>query len=217
MGLFDWIFGRRNPQALVLDRVWLKDKLLWQNLRREIDEELTAGLHVILVAHFPQRWDQLVNWLNAQELDFEDWQPRSWRDIRQNLASSAPRIWLLPVQDIPQYDPQLDEAGLELPVTVMASEHHPHPEGDRPLHELALGIPARGGIVFQVALDQPLFGSLGQLTALLQTLGMDTNECIDSPMVCKQIGRLQQRIARQVKTHGPADSAGEWMQRYANS
>ncbi len=217
MGLFDWIFGRHKPQAPMLDRVWLKEQLLWRNLRREIEEELGDGNHVVLVAHFPQRWDQLVDWLNAQELDFEDWQPRTWRDIRQDLADPAPRIWLLPVQDIPLYDPELDVPGPPLPVTIMATEHHPHPDGDQPLHHLALGIPAVECLVFEVALDQALFSNLGQLSTLLQALGMETDECIESPLVCNQIERLQRRIARQVKIVGPADSAADWMQRYAKT
>ncbi|MCA9078908.1 MAG: hypothetical protein KDA58_00055 [Planctomycetaceae bacterium] len=211
MGLWDWLFGAKQPTPQVLDRVWFSDAALWANLRKELDTELGCGRHVILVAHFPQRWEQITQWLDQQELEFEDWQPRDWRELREPFASGPGRIWLLPSKDVPNLDPQLDPPGPPLEVTVMATEHHPHAAGDEPLHRLEAGLPAAGGVVVQSAVDHPMFAPMQNLQTILESVGMTEDESIETSIVTRQLARLQQRNARTAGALQPADSAADWI------
>lgn len=218
MNFLTWLFGTADRLPKVQGHVWMRESSLWAHLRRELEEELEAGRHVILVAHFPKRWEQLLDWLNGQTLSFNDWQPRNLQEMRRQLRDSSPCIWLIAAPEIPDIEHGAGEPSAEsLPVTVMATEHHPHADGDRPLALLARALNAGGGVVVQSAFDQPLLAPhCVQLIEITKLLGMQEDEWIENDMVMRQIANLQRRNAQNGRACGPADSSADWMARYAS-
>ncbi|MEZ5940897.1 MAG: hypothetical protein R3C18_05870 [Planctomycetaceae bacterium] len=216
MGLFDWLFGgKRLPQ--IQSRVWMSEDALWKKFSAEVHDELTQGRHVLLVCHFPDTWERTVNWLEGSTIAFEDIQVRTLQELRNLLRGRQPNIWLMAAHEIPPIDDEnLAENLQPIRLTVMATEHHPHSVGDQKLQRLAHALKAEGGVIIESALDQVQFKSFGaNVAGMLKALGMDDSEHIETPMVARQIAHMQRRIAEKVPDCPSAESAKDWMDRYA--
>ncbi|MCA8991517.1 MAG: hypothetical protein KDA88_06040 [Planctomycetaceae bacterium] len=216
MGLFDWLFGgKRLPQ--IQSRVWMSEDALWRKFSAEVHDELTQGRHVLLVCHFPDTWEHTLKWLEGSAIAFEDIQPRTLRELQALLQGRQPQLWLMAAHEIPPIDDEnVAENSPPIRMTVMATEHHPHLAGDQKLQKLAQALKAEGGIIVESALDQVQFKSYSShVVTLLKALGMDDTEHVETPVVARQIAHIQRRIAEKVPDCPSAESAKDWMDRYA--
>jgi preprotein translocase subunit SecA len=215
MSFWNWLLGRGvASQPACESRVWLSSEALWQELAGELQQEWQLGRQIIVVSHFPESHEQLLDWLDRQTFNHEEFRPRNLNDFREAIQRNPRQIWLIESARLPR-ELSSDPFGQSSPVTIMATEHHPHPEADAVVTRLAAALMAEGGATVQCALDQALLAHLGaSLEQVLRAIGARDDTPIVSGMVTRQIRNLQRNIGRKVPDCQPASSAAEWMRRY---
>lgn len=215
MWLWNWLLGRGGASQLACEsRVWLSSEALWQQLAGELKQEWQLGRQIVILTHFPETHEQLLDWLDRQSFDYEEYQPRSVDDFRGTLQRNPRQIWLIESAQLPR-ELSRDPYGQSCSATIMATEHHPHPEADAVVSRLATALTAEGGATVQCALDQALLAHLGaSLEQVLRAIGARDDTPIVSGMVTRQIRNLQRNIGRKVLDCQPAPSAMEWMRRH---
>ena len=88
-------------------------------------------------------------------------------------------------------------------------EHHPLRRKEEELYEkLGLKITETWS-----SLDEPLLLYFGgqRIAELMQTLGLNSNESINHPMISKAISRAQQKIGKKISAEFPARSQSGWL------
>lgn len=199
MGLFTALFGgRKKPRSVETapDQIWLTTDAKLAGLATEAiarDESSTVAL--LLVAHFPdvkRRLEELV----AQ---------REWHSPCMAVLASemTPELAArLPLEESTTLD-------------VLVAERHPLPAVDDQLEAFAQGLPCRCHFAHHISLEDAVIRTFAgeSVQRVIQAMGMEPNESIQSHLVSRRIRKAQQRIAG--KTFGTvnADSAAEWLEK----
>jgi hypothetical protein len=213
MGLFSWLFGRR-ARVVSRDFVWLTDAARLRGAASSVRDGLAAGKSVLVVAHFPSTLAAFrehaadSGWVTAEV-------PNSYTPAGAlALAAGSPRVLLglgrnLRPDEFPAHD---DTPASPLPVLVL--ERHFLREHDDRVVRFAEGLGGRA-VEFHVSLDDPLMKLFAGewVRGLLQKLGMEEDEALDSGMINRRVAAAQAKLARTIPGDHEADSPAAWLER----
>jgi hypothetical protein len=199
MGLFDWLQGEKSNVEVAVDRIWLTKAAKLAGISSDVAQSLAdpgGPLIVLLVAHFSDSAGEV------QELV-----ERAGFDQRNVLSVMA--------NDLAGFSTRLVEFGESQWVEIVVAERHPLASHDDSLIAFARTLPCRCRIVFHVSLDEPLMRIFAGdwLKQVLERLGMEENEAIESRMVSRRIQDAQKKIAQRATGDVPAESCEAWFER----
>jgi hypothetical protein len=99
-------------------------------------------------------------------------------------------------------------------IMIIVAERHPIQAHHAAIAEFAQSLPCRCQLVHHISLEDPLLQMFASewVQGILQRLGMQEDEAIESRMVARRIQDAAQEIERQAVSDLRANSAEEWMQ-----
>ena len=214
MGFFDWFTPRRRIELLE-DRVWYDCHAKWTGIAREIQSRRTYDRRIVVMAHFP---DSLANACDVFEVSGVEVQrvtDRIRADELMAANSELPHTIAILAEQLVDDAGRVPEDASQESATLLLIERHPLPEPDDRIVEFARQIPGRPRVRFHLALDEPLMLRVGGdwLPAMLQHLGMERTEPIQSAMVSRSLRKAQKALRDETSLNEPAQSAEEWFRR----
>ncbi len=199
MGIFDWLKTPKTNVEVMDDVIWLTKQAKFAGISAATARcfaRRTRPLAVLLVAHFRDCLEQLQAIVQQGGFD-----PKSVIVATAEILKgrSAPRLGSDDSQTI----------------EIIVAERHPLQSHDAAVAEFAQSLPCRCRLVHHVSLEDPSMRMFAGdwVQNVLQRLGMNENEAIESRMVGRRIQQAAQKIEAQVVSDLPADSAEEWLQR----
>lgn len=208
MGLLDWLIGAKST-PLPEVQVWLTSSARYEGIIAEAQSVRTRSEHVLMVAHFRESLESLVNAMQQAGEEYHLWRPSSDPQPWENQTSPAVMVTLF------EFLEQLSLPGTSaFPLTVIAAEVHPLESVDRRLAESCSRLGTPTTIRAHASLDDPLIASVcgERVMTLLKSLGMAEGEAILSPMVSRSIRTAQHRFSRTCRSNHLADSAAVWFE-----
>lgn len=197
MGIFDWLKTPKTNVDLLDDVIWLTKQAKLAGISASIARclaEPARPFAVLLVAHFRDCLEQLQALI----------QPAGFDNVIVATAEylkgrSAPRLG--------SDDSQT--------VVIIVAERHPLQSHDAAIAEFAQRLPCRCRLVHHVSLEDPMMRMFAGewVQNVLQRLGMNKTEAIESRMVTRRIQAAAQKIENQAVSDMAADSAEEWLER----
>lgn len=214
MGLFDWL--KKTPNFThFADHYALNRESLFAALKTPIQDCLKRSELVLLLAHFPECFSEMVACLEAWNFDYEviahpigsKWLSANSRTGKIYLSLAE---MLEPFQTDVQKSRLLKEEALQT-ISILVLERHPVLAKDQLLASRAKRISNPVRLGYFLSLEDPVLTQLihQQLLVLLTQMGLTDQELITSSMIS---GRLKKVLARQpvIENEQPADSAAEW-------
>lgn len=198
MGLFDWFKQKPKRLAVRDQRVWLTKQGKLAGIAAEVEQGLVGSVETtdfLLVAHFPDCLDELRALVDQRQFDT--------RSVFVILADGLEGR---------------SAAGMALDashsVRVIVAERHPLLSHDEAVLEFARDLPCRCSVVHHVSLDdtvtQVFSGEWVQ--GILEKLGMDENDAIESRMVVRRLEQALLTVERRSTGDQPAESAEQWFE-----
>jgi hypothetical protein len=197
MGMLDWFRKPKSNVEVLDDVIWLTKQAKFAGIAtavaRCLDGPEPSGA-VYLVAHFPNCRDELAAIAAKESFD----QRIVVITLADDLAGSRPSV----------------VSGDSPAVTIIVAERHPLEAHDAAVVEFAEGLPRRCRLVHHVSLEDPLMKVFASpwVQNMLEQLGMDENEAIESRMVSRRIQEAARKVERQAVSDLRANSAEEWLQ-----
>ncbi|MEQ1633565.1 MAG: hypothetical protein ABL997_14400 [Planctomycetota bacterium] len=209
MGLFDWMFGRRT--RLPRTTVWIDEASRLRGLERAVRDDLASGRSVVLVAHFASALVEVGKQLAEADIAFRTL--RAWQPLPASPTVVAILAKALP-QPTPGEPPKVVARG-KPQVIVRGVELHVLEQENARLLQFADGLSVPTEVSCSVSLEGPLFAMVGNqwLAPMLQSMGMGSDESIDSPMVARSLAKVQRKLEKRARRDLPADSLAEWILR----
>lgn len=197
MSFFSRLFGTSQPEQanVAPDSIWLtrqaKHAALGRELRRADHSNAVA---ILLVAHFADTLSDI-----EAIVDQYKGQTPAMAVLAADLSSrAASGLASDPNQTI----------------ELIVAERHPLTTvDDQVLTEFAEQLPCQFRASYHIALDEPLMAVFAgeSVTRMLEALGMDANEKIESRMVSKRIRQAQKRLSEKATGNRSADSMQQWL------
>lgn len=218
MGLFSWLFGKREPERVVVrDRIWQTVAAKLRGAGREVNHAVTTGRAVLLLAHFPATLAAFGEELTSRKLTHQAIPDNlTPAEALKYAAASEPRVFFgLAGQLRPDEFPSTEELPPS-PLAVIVLERHFLRTHDDVIMRFAASLGNRTEVVFHASLEDALMRLFaGEWVAnVLRQLSMKEDETIESAMVSRRLVAAQAKIAREVEKRGeerPADSPDEWL------
>lgn len=226
-GMFRRAFGQATPLTREDDQIWRSRD--WK-LRALAHFAAEAGPNrpVLLVAHFPETMDALVEALRAAAVAYDPYE--SAFDGDRLLAALGPR-------HNPERRPLLALAGAlptgaqlnawlkflpgggranELKALALAAERHPLRAHDDALVARLAELPYATRLSFHLALDDPLLArfSGAQVGNVMDQLQLAPDTPLAQGLLSQSIRQAQEKLARAAQGDGPAQSAEAWFAAY---
>jgi len=198
MGIFDWLKTPKPNVDLLDDVIWLTKQAKFAGISSSIGRclaEPARPFAVLLVAHFRDCMEQLQAIVEQGGFDQRSVIVATAEHLkgRSSMATS-------------------DESQT---IEIIVAERHPLQAHDAAIAEFAQSLPCRCRLVHHVSLEDPMMRMFAGewVQNVLQRLGMNENEAIESRMVTRRIQAAAQKIESQAISDMPADSAEEWLER----
>ncbi|NLS97625.1 MAG: hypothetical protein GXX96_36255 [Planctomycetaceae bacterium] len=197
MGIFDWLKTPKTTVDLLDDVIWLTKQAKFTGISASIGRclaEPARPFAVLLVAHFRDCLEQLQ--AIVQQGGFEN-----------VIATTAENLTGRSASRLGSDDSQT--------VVIIVAERHPLQAHDAAVTESAQSLPCRCRLVHHVSLEDPMMQMFAGewVQNVLQRLGMNEHEAIESRMVTRRIQAAAQKIENQAVSDMAADSAEEWLER----
>jgi hypothetical protein len=197
MGIFDWLKTPKSNVDLLDDVIWLTKQAKYDGISASIARclaEPARPFAVLLVAHFRDCLEQVQ--AIVQQGGFDNVIVATAENL---TGRSAPRLG--------SDDSQT--------VVIIVAERHPLQCHDAAISEFAQSLPCHCRLVHHVSLEDPLMRMFAGewVQNVLQRLGMNESEAIESRMVTRRIQAAAQKIESQAVSDMAADSAEEWLER----
>ena len=213
MGLFGWLFGKRERVAS-RDVICLSDAARMNGVTKAIDSHLAAGRPVLVLAHFPTTLAAFGEHLMRPDRPYAAIPSALTPRAALELATAGPQVLFGLVQNLRPDEFPPDETAPPCPLAVIVLERHFLRTHDERVAKFTAGL---GGTTpdFHVSLDDPLMAMFaGEWVAnTLRRLGMEENQTVESEMVSRRIRAAQAKIATSNPTDHEADSPAEWLER----
>lgn len=198
MGFFDRLFGSKSSRNVEVypDRIWMSTDAKFAGLAEEAKlRSRSDTVAILLVAHFPDVLDRL------QAI------AEQWEAPVPCMAVPASRLDRDLAHKLKLYEP--------VHIDVIVAERHPLPSVDDRLKEFVDGLPCRCRFSHHVSLDDAVIKAFAGdwIRGVLEQLGMEADEAIESEMVTRRIRHAQQKIEGRALGADPADSASDWLKR----
>lgn len=199
MGIFDWLKRPKTNVDLLDDVIWLTKQAKFTGVSASIGRclaEPTRPFAVLLVAHFRDCLEQLQAIVEQGGFDPQTVIVATAEILKDR---SAPKLG--------SDDSQT--------VVIIVAERHPLQAHDAAVTEFAQSLPCRCRLVHHVSLEDPLMRMFAGewVQNVLQRLGMNESEAIESRMVGRRIQEAVKKIEQQAVSDMAADSAEEWLER----
>ncbi len=197
MGIFDWLKKPKSNVDQLDDLIWLTKHAKFTGIAAATARYLTEParpLAVLLVAHFRDCLEQLQALI--QQAGFDN-----------VIAATAENLKGRSALRLGSDDSQI--------VEIIVAERHPLQAHDAAVAEFAQSLPCRCRLVHHISLEDPMLRMFAGewVQNVLQRLGMNEDEAIESRMVTRRIQAAAQKIERQVVSDLPTNSAEEWLER----
>ena len=195
MGLLDLFFGGGSPSSVEVlsDRIWKTPEAKFHGVGQQIQECVdSAGF--LLVAHFDDTFDQLSAIARDHPGD-----PPVQATFADDLSTDIAIRWRVEQTD------KLD---------VIVAERHPLLSVDDELMKFAEELPCQCRVTYHHSLKDPLIKRFaGQwVEQILEQLGFNDDEAMESSMVSKRIRAAQKKIEASAFGNRRAASAAEWFE-----
>jgi hypothetical protein len=212
MGWWNW-WTRATPRQTT-DTVWLSAAAKWDGVAADVERGLLGDERVLVVAFYQDTLTAAATSLQKSQVDYALWNPSHEPLPWQQPSDRRVRLTLAEFLEADSSQtPEADRTAM--PLLVLVVEHHPLARHDDAVTQAAARISSLARVKYHCSLDDPLLQRFvgPQIRTVLETLGMQPNESIDSRMVGRRIRAAQTRIERMATGDTPAGSAAEWLQR----
>ena len=198
MGIFDWFNKPKSNVDVLDDVIWLTKQAKYAGISAATAQclaEPDRPFAVLLVAMFQDCLAELQKL--AEQSGFD--QQRVVTTMAKQLSGRS-------MTDTPPDDSQT--------IVIIVAERHPLQAHNTAIAEFAESLPCRCRLVHHVSLEDPLMKVFAGewVQNLLQRMGIDENEAIESRMVGRRIQEAARKIERQAVSDLRANSAEEWLQ-----
>ena len=220
MGLFEWLTRTPNFTHFA-DHYALNRESLFAALKVPIQECLKRSELVLLLAHFPECFSEMVTQLDTWQSDYEvvaapvdeEWFAANSHTGKVYLSLAEmvkPFQTNVQKQTIRSKSSLLKTDGPQT-VSIFVLERHPLLAKDQILTKTAKRLTSPVRLGYFLSLEDDVLKQLihEKLLLLLKQMGLTDQELITSSMLT---GRLKKVLSRQrvVENEQPADSAADW-------
>lgn len=206
MGIFDFL--RRGASGATphveADAVWLNRRAKMGGLRRHAEEHAPTRC-VLVLAQFPDTLRLLGEELAGSACSVLEQEADTASFLGRRAGLGLAPAWSVPGQVL--------GADADRDLDVLVAERHPLRSHDDRIVEAIGRLSGRPRLTFHLSLDDSPFLEMQKekIGSLLERLGMDEGEPIQTAMVAKAIARTQAQVAQRATGDQPADSAAEWL------
>lgn len=198
MGLFNLFSSSKSNVEILDDRIWQTRQAKFAGILAAASQSLTEPNQpyaILLVAMFEDCLAELQQILDASHLD----QKRVMATLAEQLSERT-------VQTSGLDDSQS--------ITIIVAERHPLKAHNTAIADFARTLPCRCRLVYHVSLEDAVIRSFAGewVQSILQRLGMDATEAIESRMVGRRIQQAVAKIEDKAVSDLRAGSAEDWMQ-----
>jgi len=205
-------------RVTVRDLIWQTVAAKLQGAGREVNQCITSGRSVLLLAHFPSTLAAFGEELTSRELTLAAIPDHltSAAALKLGAAESAPRVLFGLTRQLRSDEFPPPAEAPPSPLAVLVLERHFLRAHDESITQFAAGLGSRVEVVFHSSLEDSLmrlFAGEWVLNVLRQ-LGMKEDEVIESGLVARRLASAQAKVAADVAKGGeerPADSPEEWL------
>jgi hypothetical protein len=198
MGIFDWQSKPKSNVDELNDMIWLTKQAKYTGISAataQCLEQPDRPFAVLLVAMFQDCLAELQTVVEKNRFD----QKKVVTTLAEQLSGRA-------MSTASSDDSQS--------IMIIVAERHPLQAHNAAIAEFAQTLPCRCQLVHHISLEDPLMQMFASewVQGILQRLGMQEDEAIESQMVARRIQQAAQKIERQSVSDLRANSAEEWMQ-----
>ena len=216
MKIFDWIRSVRTSHVTYPESYALTRSSMWRAAKDPVRRLVKSHHSVLLVAHFPDTFEEIEAKVNEWGLDYEiPLQPFELRELSSHPSGSMHlTLAEMILDESDRRNHRIDQQKM----AVVAFERHPELARDEQLRETVRDSLAKTELGYFLSLEDPVVKLSVSETAMivLDQLGMNDHELITSSLVTKRLDRLLRKTAKQLEQSGreiqPADSAAEWLE-----
>jgi hypothetical protein len=212
MNLFQWMF--RSPRfQREADAFTAHREQLWSQLLKAILYQQQQGNVVWIVTHFADQFSEMQRRLGQWRRNYEIVMNKIDTANMVEMSRGQSQVVFLALAELlsptDTVDRQIDDS---IQLSMIAIERHPMIDFDSLLESIATQIPSRVRFGYYLALDDPVFDSIGQsVLATLRQLGLQDHELISSYAASRSIQRIQKKRSATYDKTLRADSAMEWI------
>ncbi|MDX2304794.1 MAG: hypothetical protein NW226_18430 [Microscillaceae bacterium] len=211
--MFSFFKKNKKPQIPTEVMVWMTWEAKYQGLVSDINNYLSSGTPLGLVAFFSRTLFELEEILKSQKVSFH-------RLDRVSERASTEKIPLVQANLLDEFVNQSrNPFGDRSPAVFLIAEQYPiySPEA-RLLENLAMLTPQAKAYIY-TDLESPLMKAFGveQLVSLMERLGMKPNDCIKHAFVNKSISNAQKKLEAKVESEINTDSMQAWFSKNIRS
>lgn len=210
--MFNWLFGKPKFRFYEDSFARTTESLL-EGLRKAISDRADREECYLIVAHFPERFEQLQGKLHAWSMDYEILdKPLNPAAIARRFETSDSRL-LLCLSSLLVPDPTSASLDESRTICLMATERHPSITHDDRLEDFCRSIPTRVEFGYFLSFDDATVKNLINESTLriLDVFGMGENELITSNMISRRLRTVLTQNLKKFQTDHKADSAEEWI------
>ncbi|MFM9964709.1 MAG: hypothetical protein ACKV2Q_26180 [Planctomycetaceae bacterium] len=213
MGLFSWLFRKPAFEQLP-DRIFLTRSAMLGNFVNHSQAALQTYDRVLLVTHFEKSRREILEEFKAAQTSVED----NFVRLRSHAVSSQLRSGILTLSLADQCsveDILVESHDKSLRVALLVAERHPLRRHDERIEQFAAAMPATASLTYFASLEDAVAKRFAGawVSDTLVNLGMQPDECIESPMVTRRLIAAQRKLESAMISDTPADSAEEWCER----
>ena len=178
-------------------------------IQARVDQDET----VLLLAHFPERLNELEEMLDQFEIPFVIGAERLDDPELLRIRSKSPGRVILTMAGMLSRADQKPLRKDEPSVAVMVAERHPLPRYDQEIKLWSQWLPFPVQLGYFLSLEDPVvsYAIDDQVKLLLSHFGMGQNELVTSNIVSRRIDRVLNRRAKSVFNEVACQSSTEWM------
>ena len=213
MGLLNWLFAKPKFDRLP-DRIFLSSEAMFADILSQCRQELNSHERVLVVAHFPERLNEVRRRLDDQRLVYEiiD-RPVSAEYVTREISAGILTLVIAEVLLVNENEDK-DESSTS-PLSILVVEHHPTRRHDEAIERFAAAVSGKVQLTYFAALDEPLMARFNGawVTETLLRLGMHADECIESASVSRSLAGAQRKVEATAISDAPATSSAEWIER----
>lgn len=192
MGLFDFLFGNKRQTSVQIldDRIWLSQNAKIGGIKQQIKQQ-TDSAAILLVAHFEETLQQL-----------------------RSITVGDTAVQLVLAEDLTSDVTSRFNTEETATIDLIVAERHPLKSADDALIAFTESLPCQCRVAYHLSLDDPLLSRFigGFVEKMLENLGMNEDEPLESQLISRRIKAAQKKIEQQAFGNSRAFSASEWLE-----
>ncbi len=216
MGLFSWF---QNQHRNLDDCYGMSRSVVDDGILESIQQQRRMGNLVLLVAHFPNTFERMVDCIDQKAVDITVCDhPIDHNFVSQKISLADPGAFVTLAPMLKTSDAKMESAianpkGRSL--CVIVCERHPLYSRDLAIGRFVKGLNVPTKLGYMISLEDPLLKPLinDWTKTLLVQMGFQPEEMMHTQIIRNRLVKLQKRYDRSVKNEVAANSAEEWFQK----